>query len=160
MAATKISAAKEATAASTRKSIKPRTAAKTKLLSGGNPQVAKGTGDARVQAYISAMPGWKQDIGHWLDELVTRTVPGVHKTVKWNTPFYGTDDATWFMGFHCLTKYVKVAFPMGAHLEPMPPGTSKQKNVRYLDLYEDGEPDAKRMAAWIKQAAKLPGEQW
>lgn len=131
-----------------------------KLLSGGNPQIAKGIGDAKVQEFIDAMPGWKQDIGRWLDELITRTVPGVQKAVKWNTPFYGADEDTWFIGFHCLTKYVKVAFPMGAHMQPPPPGTSKQKNVRYLDLYEDSELNAKQVVAWIKQAEKLPGEKW
>lgn len=131
-----------------------------KLLSGGNPQIAKGTGDVKVQEFIHAMPGWKQDIGRWLDELITRTVPGVHRAVKWNTPFYGTDTATWFIAFHCLNRYVKVAFSMGTHLKPPPPGTSKQKDVRYLDLYEDSELDEKQVATWIKQAAKLPGEKW
>ncbi len=128
------------------------------LLSGGNPQIAKGHGDAVVQEYIDAMPGWKQDMGRWLDELITRTIPGVHKMVKWNTPFYGMDGVTWILGFHCLNKYVKVAFLKGAYLKPMPPGTSKQKDPRYLDLYEDSELNERQVAGWIKQAAKLPGE--
>lgn len=131
-----------------------------KLLAGGNPQIAKGTGDAKVQEYIAAMPGWKQDIGRWLDEVITRTIPGVNKAVKWNTPFYGTDDSTWFLGFHCLTKYVKVAFPMGAHMKPPPPGPSKQANVRYLDIHENALPDEEQFVSWVRQAAQLPGEKW
>lgn len=132
--------------------------AKVKLLSGGNPQIAKGQGDGPVQDYIAAMPGWKQEVGRQLDALIVRALPKVKKAVKWNTPFYGVDEATWFLGFHCLTKYVKVAFPMGAHLDPPPPGTSKQKNVRYLDIHEDDPIDEKQFMAWVKQAAKLQGE--
>ena len=131
-----------------------------KLLAGGNPQIPKGDGDGPVQAYIDAMPGWKQDVGRWLDAMITQTLPGAHKSVRWNTPFYGVDEGTWTIGFHCLTKYVKVAFPMGAHLEPPPPGKSTQKNVRYLDIYEDDELDEKQFISWIRQAVKLPGEKF
>jgi hypothetical protein len=129
------------------------------LLSGGNPQIAKGYGDASVQAYIAAMPGWKCDIGRRLDKLIVRTVPGVQKAVKWNSPFYGVEDEDqgWFLSFHCFTKYIKVAFFHGVALRPPPPGTSKQADVRYLDIYE-GEFDETQFAAWVKQAAALPGE--
>jgi hypothetical protein len=128
------------------------------LLSGGNPQIAKGYGDEPVQAYITAMPGWKQDVGRRLDAIIVRTIPDVQKAVKWNTPFYGLDGQTWFLGFHCLTKYVKVAFMQGASLDPVPPGTSKQKHVRYLDIYENDEIDEAQFADWVKQASVLPGE--
>jgi len=134
-----------------------RSSAKPALLAGGNPQIAKGYGDAPVQAYIAAMPGWKRDVGHRLDALITRTVPGVAKAVKWNSPFYGIEDGVWFLSFHCFAKYVKVAFFRGASLRPVPPGTSKQKEVRYLDIYEDDEFDETQLAAWVKQAAALPG---
>lgn len=127
------------------------------LLSGGNPQISKGYGDAPVQAYIAAMPGWKQDIGRRLDALITRAVPGVRKAVKWNTPLYGVEDGIWFLSFHCFTKYVKVAFFRGAHLDPVPPGASKQKDVRYLDIYE-GQFDEAQITGWVKQASALPGE--
>jgi hypothetical protein len=132
-------------------------AAKPNLLSGGNPQIAKGYGDAPVQAYIAAMPGWKRDLGRRLDALIVRTVPGVAKAVKWNSPFYGVEDHVWFLSFHCFTKYVKVAFFRGAALRPVPPGASKQKGVRYLDIYED-QLDEAQLAAWVKQASQLPGE--
>lgn len=128
------------------------------LLSGGNPQIPKGYGDAPVQAYIAAMPGWKRDLGRRLDEIIVRTVPGVRKGVKWNSPFYGVEDNVWFLSFHCFTKYVKVAFFRGAMLSPVPPGTSKQKDVRYLDIYEGDELDEAQFADWVKQAAALPGE--
>ena len=128
------------------------------LLSGGNPQIPKGYGDAPVQAYIAAMPGWKRDVGRRLDAIIERTVPGVHKAVKWNSPFYGVEDNVWFLSFHCFTKYVKVAFFRGASLDPVPPGTSKQKDVRYLDIYEDDELDEAQFADWVKQASELPGE--
>ena len=127
------------------------------LLSGGNPQIAKGTGDAPVQAYIAAMPGWKRDVGRRLDALIARTVPGVAKAVKWNSPFYGVDDGVWFLSFHCFAKYVKIAFFRGASLRPVPPGASKQKDVRYLDIHE-GELDEAQFTAWVKQASQLPGE--
>jgi hypothetical protein len=133
-------------------------AAKPKLLSGGNPQIAKGYGDAPVQAYIAAMPGWKSDVGRRLDALIVRTVPGVHKAVKWNSPLYGVEGEGWFLGIHVFTKYVKVAFFRGASLHPVPPGASKQKDVRYLDIHEDGQLDEAQLAAWVKQASQLPGE--
>lgn len=132
--------------------------AKPALLSGGNPQIAKGDGDAPVQAYIAAMPGWKRDVGRHLDALVTRAVPGVHKAVKWNSPFYGAGNAEgWFLSFHCFTKYVKVTFFRGTSLRPLPPGESKHKEVRYIDIHEGALDDA-QFVAWVKQASQLPGE--
>jgi hypothetical protein len=136
----------------------PSAAAKPKLLSGGNPQIALGYGDAPVQAYIAAMPGWKRDVGRRLDALIVRTIPGVHKAVKWNSPFYGIEDKSWFLSFHCFTKYIKVAFFRGASLRPVPPGKSKQKEVRYVDIHEDDQLDEAQFAAWVKQASQLPGE--
>ena len=133
-------------------------AAKPTLLSGGNPQIAKAYGDAPVQAYIAAMPGWKRDVGRRLDAVIARAVPGVHKAVKWNSPFYGIEDQVWFLSFHCFTKYVKVAFFRGTSLRPIPPGESKQKDVRYLDIHEDDKLDEAQFAAWVKQASRLPGE--
>jgi hypothetical protein len=127
------------------------------LLSGGNPQIAKGYGDAPVQAYIAAMPGWKRDIGRRLDTIIVRNVPGVRKAVKWNSPFYGVEDQVWFLSFHCFAKYVKVTFFRGASLRPVPPGASKYKEVRYLDVYE-GQLDEAQFAAWVEQASQLPGE--
>ena len=126
-------------------------------LTGGNPQIPKGEGDAVVQSFIKAMPGWQSDVGRQMDAIITGLVPDVFKSVKWNTPFYGTDPNNWFVSFHCMTKYVKVAFPDGTRLEPMPSGTSKQANVRYYNVYE-GEFDADRFTDWIEQASKLPGE--
>ena len=134
-----------------------KTPAKVVLLSGGNPQIAKADGAAPVKAYIAAMPGWKRDVGRRLDRLISKTVPGVRKAVKWNTPFYGIEGQGWFLGYHCLTKYVKVAFFRGTALKPMPPGTSKQKDVRYFDIHENTPLDEELMADWIRQAAKLPG---
>jgi hypothetical protein len=128
------------------------------LLSGGNPQIAKGYGDGPVQAYIAAMPGWKSDLGRRLDAIITRTAPGVRKAVKWNSPMYGVEEKAWFLGIHCFTKYVKVAFFRGASLQPLPPGESKQKDVRYLDIREDEPLDEAQFAAWVKQASELPGE--
>jgi len=133
-------------------------AAEPLLLSGGNPQIAKGYGDAPVQAYIAAMPGWKSDVGHRLDAIIARTVPGVSKAVKWNSPFYGIEGQGWFLSIHCFTRYVKVAFFRGASLEPQPPGTSKQKDVRYLDIHEDDQIDEAQLIDWVKQASELPGE--
>lgn len=130
-----------------------------KLLSGGNPQIAKGYGDASVQAYIAAMPGWKRDVGQRLDALIVRTVPGVRKAVKWNSPFYGVEGQGWFLSVHCFAAYVKVAFFRGAALQPVPQGASKGKDVRYLDIREDAPLDEDRFAAWVKQASELPGEQ-
>lgn len=129
-----------------------------KLLSGGNPQIAKSYGDAPVQAYIAAMPDWKRALGERLDEIISRTIPGVNKAVKWNSPFYGVEEGVWFLSFHCFAKYVKVAFFRGASLRPLPPGESKQEEVRYLDIREDDAFDEKQFAAWVKQASKLPGE--
>jgi hypothetical protein len=129
-----------------------------KLLSGGNPQIAKADGDAPVQAYIAAMPGWKRDVGRRLDEIITRTVPNVTKAVKWNTPFYGIEGQGWFLGFHCITKYVKVAFFRGRSLRPLPPVESKQKEVRYFHIHEDDPLDEAQFADWVTQASQLPGE--
>ena len=129
-----------------------------KLLSGGNPQIAKADGDAPVQAYIAAMPAWKRDVGRRLDALIVRTVPNVCKAVRWNTPFYGIAGQGWFLGFHCITKYVKVAFFRGTSLSPVPPGESKIKGQRYLDIHEDDQLDEAQLAAWVKQASQLPGE--
>ncbi|CAB3926451.1 DUF1801 domain-containing protein [Achromobacter anxifer] len=128
------------------------------LLSGGNPQIAKGAGDAPVQAYIAAMPGWKSDLGRRLDALIERAVPGVHKAVKWNSPLYGREDQGWFLGIHCFTKYVKVAFFRGTSLRPVPPGSSKSQDTRYLDIREDDALDEEQFMAWVKQASALPGE--
>ena len=129
------------------------------LLSGGNPQIPKADGDAPVQAFIAAMPGWKRDVGRRLDSLIERTVPKVRKAVRWNTPFYGVEArGGWFLGFHCFDKYVKVTFLRGASLKPLPPSESKHKDVRYLDIHEDDELDEKQLVSWIKQASKLPGE--
>jgi hypothetical protein len=129
-----------------------------KLLSGGNPQIAKAYGDAPVQAYIAAMPGWKGDVGRRLDALIVRTVPSVHKAVKWNTPFYGVEDQGWFLAFHCMAKYIKVAFFRGTSLSPVPPVKSTQKEVRYLHVYEDEELDETQFTAWVRQASRLPGK--
>lgn len=147
--------------AATKKTPARKSAAKKsgapKLLSGGNPQIAKGYGDAPVKAYIAAMPGWKSAVGAELDTLITKTVPKVLKAVKWNSPLYGVEEGRYFMSFHVFAKCIKVAFFDGASLKPIPPGASKQKNVRYLDIYE-GELDEKQFSAWVKQASKLPGE--
>ncbi|HVJ28709.1 MAG TPA: DUF1801 domain-containing protein [Gammaproteobacteria bacterium] len=132
-------------------------AKKVVLLSGGNPQIAKGEGDAPVQAYIAAMPGWKRELGRRLDALIGRSVPSVRKAVKWNSPFYGVEDRGWFLSFHVFTRYVKVTFFRGASLQPIPPGASKQKNVRYLDVHEGDVLDEAQLASWVKQAAALPG---
>jgi hypothetical protein len=138
-----------------------RKIAKPALLAGGNPQIAKGEGDAPVQAYIVAMPGWKRDVGRRLDALVVRAVPGVRKAVKWNSPFYGVEGhgetQDWFLSFHCFTKYIKVAFFRGASLRPVPPSASKHEDVRYLDIYEEDQIDEAQLTAWVKQASKLPG---
>ena len=137
---------------------KVRKAAKPALLSGGNPQIAKADGDAPVQAYIAAMPGWKREVGRRLDALIVRTVPGVQKAVRWNSPFYGVEGQGWFLSFHCFTHYVKVAFFCGASLRPLPPGMSKQKDVRYLDIHEDDQLDEAQLAVWVKQGSQMPGE--
>ena len=127
------------------------------LLSGGNPHIAKADGDAPVQAYIAAMPGWKRDIGKRLDALIVRTVPHVRKAVKWNSPFYGIEGQGWFLAFHVFTHYVKVTFFRGAALQPVPPGPSKDKHTRYLDIRESDTFDETQIASWVKQASALPG---
>ena len=132
-------------------------AAEPVLLSGGNPQIAKADGDTPVQAYIAAMPDWKSDVGRRLDSIIVRTAPDVRKAVRWNSPFYGMEGQGWFLNFHCFTKYVKVAFFNGTSLDPLPPGESKDENVRYLNIYEDGHFDETQFAAWVKQASDLPG---
>jgi hypothetical protein len=156
-------AAKKAAA----KAAKPREgAAKSKsaetakpvLLSGGNPQIPKGYSDAPVQAYIAAMPGWKSDVGRRLDALITRTVPGVHKAVKWNSPLYGIEGEGWFLGLHVFARYIKVAFFRGSSLRPAPPVESKHKEVRYFHIHEDAPFDEAQFADWVKQASQLPGE--
>lgn len=128
------------------------------LLSGGNPQIAKADGDAPVQAYIAAMPGWKGDVGRKLDDLVVKTVPGVVKAVRWNTPFYGLEGQGWFLAYHCITKYVKVTFFRGTSLDPMPPVESKNEGTRYFHIHENEEIDEAQLVDWIRQAAALPGE--
>jgi hypothetical protein len=127
------------------------------LLSGGNPQITKAEGDAPVQAYIAAMPGWKRDLGKRLDALIVRNVPNVRKAVRWNSPFYGVEGQGWFLSFHVFTHYVKVTFFRGTSLRPVPPGPSKHKGVRYIDIHEGDELDEAQMATWVKQAAALPG---
>ena len=139
-----------------KKTAAKRVAEKLTLLAGGNPQIAKADGDAPVQAYIAAMPGWKRDLGKRLDALIVRNVPDVRKAVKWNSPFYGIDGQGWFLSFHVFTLYVKVTFFRGTSLRPVPPGASKQKDVRYFDIHED-DLDEAQMATWVKQAAALPG---
>lgn len=134
-----------------------KTAAKPRLLAGGNPQIAKADGDAPVQAYIAAMPGWRRDVGRRLDALIVLAVPDVRKAVKWNSLFYGIEGQGWFFNLHTFTKYVKVAFFRGASLRPVPPGESKHEEVRYLDIHEDDRLDEAQLATWIRQAAALPG---
>lgn len=130
---------------------------KPRLLAGGNPQIPKGEGDAPVQAYIDAIPGWKQHIARAVDEIVDRAVPDVRKAVKWNSPLYGVGETTWFLGFHCFEKYVKLSFFQGALLDPVPPGQSKQPEVRYLDIREDDVIDEERLSDWFRQASRLTG---
>jgi hypothetical protein len=131
--------------------------AKPRLLAGGNPQIAKADGDAPVQAYIAAIPDWKRDVGRRVDALVTRTVPGLRKAVRWNSPFYGVEGQGWFLAFHCFTNHVKVTFFRGTSLRPLPPGESRQEEVRYLDIREADSLDEVQFAAWVKQASELPG---
>jgi hypothetical protein len=145
---------KAATAA--KKAVAKRIAAKPALLAGGNPQIAKADGDAPVRAYIAAMPGWKRAVGRRLDALIVQTVPGVRKAVKWNSPFYGVDGQGWFLSFHVFTNYVKVTFFRGTSLRPVPPGESRNAEVRHFDLRED-EFDEAKLTRWIRQAAALPG---
>ena len=138
-------------------STKRRKGKKVVLLSGGNPKIAKGDGDAPVQAYLAAIPGWKRDVGKRLDAIITRNVPHVRKAVKWNSPFYGVAGQGWFLSFHIFTKYVKVGFFRGASLRPAPAGVSKDKNMRYVDIHEDDDFENAQMVSWVKQAAALPG---
>ena len=128
-----------------------------RLLSGGNPQIAKGDGDAPVQAYIAAMPEWKSDVGRRLDELIVRTVPEIRKAVRWNSPFYGVEGQGWFLSYHVFTRYVKVTFLNGGSLDPLPPVESRDKDTRYYHIYEDAEIDEELVASWIRQAAAIPG---
>jgi hypothetical protein len=141
-----------------KKTAKPA-AARPKLLSGGNPQIQKADGDAPVQAYIEAMPGWKRDVGRHLDALIVHTAPSVRKAVRWNTPFYGIEAQGWFLGFHCVTKYVKVSFLRGSALRPVPPVASKHEHARYFHIHKDDQIDDEELASWIRQASKLPGEE-
>ena len=138
------------------KAVAKRAGAKPVLLAGGNPQIAKADGDAPVQAYIAAMPGWKSDVGRRLDEIIVRTVSNVRKAVRWNSPWYGIEGEGWFVSCHVFTRYVKVTFLNGASLRPVPPGSGKDKDSRWVDIYE-GELDEVQMATWIRQAAALPG---
>jgi hypothetical protein len=130
-----------------------------KLLSGGNPQIPKGDGDEPVQAYIAAMPGWKHDVGRWLDDLVVATVPDVRKAVRWNSPFYGIEDGGWFLSLHCFSRYVKVSFLNGAGLDPPPPVEAKDPEVRYAHVHEDDAIDESLWMSWIRQAADRPGNE-
>ncbi len=129
-----------------------------RLLSGGNPQIPKGEGDGPVQDYIAAMPGWKRSVGEQLDRLIEATVPGVHKAVKWNQPFYGNEGDGWFVAFRCYTKYVQLQLFRGSSLEPEPPKAAKHPEVRYLDIHEDDALDEELVTSWIEQASALPGE--
>ena len=135
-----------------------KAAKKPVLLTGGNPQIPKGEGDGPVQAYIAAMPDWKRDVGRRLDALIVRTVPDVHKAVKWNTPLYGIEGKGWFIAFNCVTKYVKVTFFRGTSLRPVPPVESKHAEVRYFHIYEDDDLDEAQLVKWVKKASRLPGE--
>src|SRR5690606_28300230 len=151
-------ATKKSAAKATQPRRKPRPNADgVVLLSGGNPQIAKGYGEAPVKAYIAAMPDWKKDVGRRLDAILTKTVPGVKKAIKWNSPFYGVEKDVWFLSFHVFAKYVKVTFFQGASLRPPPSGKSKYEHVRYYDIHK-GELDEARFTDWVKQASKLPGE--
>ncbi len=141
----------------TKRATARRAAAKPTLLTGGNPQVAKAEGDAPVRAYLAAMPGWKREVGRRLDVLIVQNVPGVRKAVKWNSPFYGVEGQGWFLNFHTFTKYVKVAFFRGTSLRPLPPGKSKHREVRYLDIHEGDQLNEAQLATWIRQAAAVPG---
>jgi hypothetical protein len=140
-----------------RTSKKATEVAEPPLLAGGNPQIAKADGDAPVQAYIAALPGWKRDLGRRLDALIVRTVPGLRKAVKWNSPLYGVEGRGWFLGIHAYTSYLKVTFFRGSSLRPPPPGESRSKDTRYLDLLQDDELDEAQLSAWVRQASELPG---
>ena len=140
----------------TRQAVAKGSGAKPVLLSGGNPQIAKADGDAPVQAYIAAMPGWKSDLGRRLDALIVREAPNVRKAVRWNSPFYGIEGQGWFVSYHVFVQYVKVTFFRGASLEPVPPGSGKDKDARWINIYE-GELDEAQMAEWVRQATAQPG---
>ncbi len=141
-----------------KKSKAPQSKARpVKLLSGGNPQVTKGGGDAPLQAYIAAMPGWKNDIGKRLDTLIERCIPNVRKAVRWNSPFYGTDELGWLVSFHVLTRYVQVNFFSGASLHPIPPGSGKDPKARWINIFENDSLDEAQMTDWLNQASKIPG---
>lgn len=158
-AASRARSSRTATAGASRGSAGGRATkpAKVRLLSGGNPQIAKADGDAPVQKYIAALPGWKRDIGRRVDSLITRSAPGVRKAVRWNSPMYGVEGQGWFLSFHAFTKYMKLTFFRGTSLRPVPPGASKHGEVRYLDVREDDELDEAQLVSWIRQAAALPG---
>ncbi|MFW7381104.1 MAG: DUF1801 domain-containing protein [Oligoflexus sp.] len=141
-----------------KKAATKRAAAKPILLTGGNPQIAKADGDAPVQAYIAAMPGWKSDVGRRLDKLIVQNVPDVRKAVKWNSPLYGIEGRGWFLSFYCFTKYIKITFFRGSSLQPIPPDESKHKEVRYFKIFEDDQLDEAQLVSWVKQASQLPGE--
>lgn len=158
MAVKKSTKPKGAKKALAKKAAPGRSGGEPVLLSGGNPQIPKGYGDEPVRAYIAAMPGWKGEVGRQLDALIARTVPGVRRAVKWNSPLYGVDGESWFLSYHCFTKYVKVTFFRGSSLRPLPSGESKHKEIRYHDIYQDKPVDAAQLADWIKQASRLPGE--
>ena len=145
--------------AKTRRAAKtaPRSSAEVRLLSGGNPQIAKAEGDAPVQAYIAAMPGWKREMGARIDAIITRAVPGARKAVKWNSPLYGVEGRGWFLGVHCFARYIKIAFFKGSQLRPEPPGESKDPNTRYLHVTQDEPLDEVRFESWVRQASRLPG---
>ncbi|MGB3874444.1 MAG: DUF1801 domain-containing protein [Shinella zoogloeoides] len=128
------------------------------LLSGGNPQIAKGYGDGPIQAYIAAMPGWKSDVGRRLDALIEEIVPDVHKAVKWNSPLYGIEGDGWFLSYHCFAKYIKLTFFRGTSLDPVPPVVSKTAETRYFHIHEGEALDEGLLAGWIRQASRLPGE--
>ncbi len=148
----------DGTPKSSAKADSGKPAAEPKLLSGGNPRIAKGDGDAPVQAYIAAMPGWKSKLGQRIDTLIVEAVPDVRKAVKWNSPLYGMEGDGWFLGIHCFTKYVKVAFFRGTSLQPIPPGDSKSKETRYINIHENDTLDEAQFTDWVKQASRLPGE--
>lgn len=136
----------------------PAGSGKVRLLAGDNPQIAKGEGDAPVQAYLDAIPGWKRERARQLDALIVATLPDVRKAVKWNSPWYGVGENSWFLAFHCVTGYIKVAFFRGTSMQPLPPVASKQKEVRYLHVVEDQPLDEAQFIAWVRQASALPGE--
>ncbi len=140
-----------------KRNVERSTGSEPTLLAGGNPQIPKGEGNGPVQAYIAAMPGWKRAVGERLDDLIERTVPGVHKAVKWNQPFYGHEGEGWFVAVRCYTKYVQLQFFKGAALDPEPPKAAKDPDVRYLNIHEDDPLDEDRLTSWIRQASRLPG---